>query len=100
MKISWNEIQREPDRWVIIYLGDRVECRERPKYGNRHAVFQWSSIYGWVHYDEHNALDFPDGTIKHFAKWGNEKTGIDEGALRALGWGALIVLAIKAISKL
>ncbi|MCZ6582026.1 MAG: hypothetical protein O6761_02500, partial [Thaumarchaeota archaeon] len=68
--------------------------------GNRHAIFRKDLVYGWVHIDKYNALDFPDGTIKHLAKWGNEKTGVDEGLLRLVGWGALIGLALKAISKL
>ena len=100
MWITWTQILNEPDRWVIINFPDRTECRERPKYGNRHVIFQKGSPFGKVHDDEHNALKLPDGTVNHFAKWGNEKTGIDEGLLRLGGWGALIVIAAKLISKL
>jgi len=50
--------------------------------------------------DQHNATSFPKGTINHLAKWGNEKTGINESALRVVGWGALAVIGIKLLQKL
>ena len=55
------------------------------KYGNRHAKpidNEWLD----VHEDLYNATSFPVGTVNHIAHWAHEKTGINETALRALGW--------------
>lgn len=34
---------------------------------------------GEIHWDEHNATDFPVGTVNHVAKYTEEKTGIPQG---------------------
>ena len=93
--IHISEIQSEPYRWMQTLNG----YREIEKYGNRHAKFidnEWLD----VHWDEYNATSFPTGTVNHLAKWGNEKTGIDEDVLRVVGWGVLIAVGIKLLQKL
>ncbi|MEX0862171.1 hypothetical protein [Nitrosopumilus sp.] len=62
----------------IIRTDGLEEFREKPEFGNRHAIFQPNLNWGEIHYDEHNALDFPNGTLDHLAKYTEEKTGIPE----------------------
>lgn len=67
--------------WVdtsMIRTDGMKEYRELPQYGNRHAIFNPNSEWGEVHYDEHNATNFPVGSIKHLGRYTNEKTGIPE----------------------
>jgi hypothetical protein len=56
--------------------------RELKQYGNRHAIFEPGAEWGIVHIDQHNATDFPTGTLNHLAKFANEKTGIPESAAK------------------
>jgi len=70
-----------PERWIDTSFarGDgKLEFRERPRYGNRHAAFSKGAVWGEIHIDEHNALDFPDGTVNHLAKYTEEKTSIPQ----------------------
>lgn len=82
-------------RWIetsIVRLDGREEFRQRPKYGNLHAIFEKNSEWGEIHTDEHNALDFPNGTVVHLAKYTNEKTSIPEDWAKAgLVVGGLVV---------
>lgn len=84
--IHRSEIIRElGTRWVAdIRLDGKEAYRELPHFGNRHVVFGYGSDYGYVHWDQYNAISQP---ISHLAKWGNETTGISETALRLLGYG-------------
>lgn len=69
------------ERWTgtsIIRSDDLEEFREKPEYGNRHAIFEPGADWGEIHYDEYNALDFPNGTLDHLAKYTEEKTNIPE----------------------
>jgi hypothetical protein len=65
-------------------------------------VFAKGALLGEIHYDEHNATDFPVGTINHASKYVEEKTGIPKG-LVVLGIvlvGAFVtVKALSYISK-
>jgi len=68
-----------PERWSNTSFArndGRREFREKPAYGNRHAVFNRNSSLGEVHVDDHNAIDFPTGTVNHISKYTEEKTGI------------------------
>jgi len=73
------------DRWTdtsIIRFDGREEFREKPEYGNGHAIFELGSEWGEYHIDEHNALDFPQGTLNHTALYVNEQTGIPQTAAK------------------
>lgn len=75
--IHISEISNE--RWEdtsFARFDSKLEFREKPKFGNRHAVFNNGSEWGEVHFDEYNALDFPKGTVDHLAKYTEEKTSI------------------------
>lgn len=68
-------------RWMktsIIRTDGLEEFREKPEFGNRHVIFELDSDWGEIHYDEYNALDFPNGTLDHLAKYTEEKTNIPE----------------------
>ena len=72
-------------RWIetsMVRLDGREEFRQRPKYGNLHAIFEIGSEWGEIHTDEHNALDFPNGTVDHLAKYTEEKTSIPQNLAR------------------
>lgn len=78
-------IQELGTRWIAdIRLDGKEAYRELPQFGNRHVVFEGSSDFGHVHWDQYNAISQP---ISHLSKWGNEKTGINEGFLRLFGYG-------------
>ena len=62
----------------IVRTDGREEFREKPGFRDLHAIFVKGSEWGEVHVDEHNALDFPNGTINHLSKYTEEKTGIPE----------------------
>ena len=96
--ISRTETMRDfGTRWLSDLRFDGKEgFREVESYGNRHAVFDYGAEWGYVHDDQYNATSFPKGTVNHLARWGNEKTGIDEGFLRLVGWAALLYAAYKA----
>ena len=75
--IHISEINTE--RWTdtsIVRLDGKLESREKPQYGNRHAVFNKGSEWCEVHIDEHNVLEFPIGTVDHLAKYMEEKTSL------------------------
>lgn len=95
--ISRSEIMRDyGTRWLgDLRLDGREGFREVESYGNRHVVFDHGAEWGYVHDDQYNATSFPAGTVNHLAKWGNEKTGIGEGLLRLVEWGALLYGAYK-----
>ena len=94
-------------RWVettILRNDGLEEFREKPQYGNRHAVFEQGSDWGEIHYDKHNALDFPIGTTNHLAKYIEEKTGIAENRVKTgiivggiIGFGIAGILLKKRI---
>jgi len=68
-------------RWSetsIVRFDDKREFREKPEFGNAHVVFNHGSEWGNEHVDEYNALDFPNGTIDHLAKYTEEKTSIPQ----------------------
>jgi len=94
-QIHISQITSESERWIRTWDG----YREIEKFGNRHATFidsEWLD----VHWDQYNATSFPTGTVNHLAKWGNEKTGINEDVLRVAGWGALVTVGIKLLQKI
>lgn len=68
----------------------KEEFREKAKFGNRHAVFEKGALWGEVHYDKYNAIDFPVGTVNHFAKYTEEKIGIPQGFV-------ILVIVIVAV---
>jgi len=73
------------DEWYdtsIVRIDGKEEFREKPGYRNRHAIFTKDSEWGEVHVDEHNALDFPQGTLNHTALYVNEQTGIPQTAAK------------------
>lgn len=73
--------QIDPSKWVntsIFRFDGKEEYRELARYGNRHAVFSPNSEWGELHEDQHNATDFPKGTLNHLALYTNEKTDIPE----------------------
>ncbi len=90
-----NLSQMDPEEWINTSLArsdGKIEYRQRPKYGNLHALFEKNSEWGEIHNDEHNALDFPNGTVDHLAKYTNEKTSIPEDwASAGIVVGGLVV---------
>jgi hypothetical protein len=65
------------ERWVNsagLPPDGREHFRELKQYGNRHVVFERNTEWGQIHIDEHNATDFPVGTVNNLAKYTNEKT--------------------------
>ena len=82
-------------RWLntsILRPDGLEEYRERPRYGNRHAIFEQGQDLGDMHYDKHNALDFPHGTLNHISHYVEEKTGVPEKIVK----GGLIVGTIAS----
>jgi len=94
--IHISEILNEPEKWILTrdWFG-KTEYREYEIFGDRDAVFENSSEWGTVHFDQYNATSFPIGTVNHLAKWGNEETGLDEGLLILAGWAGLLYLGKK-----
>lgn len=89
------------NRWTdtSIFRSDgKEEFRELPQYGNRHVVFPRNQEWGEVHYDEHNATDFPAGTLRHLGKYTNEKTGIPED-LATVGIGLAGIYGLYKLLK-
>ncbi len=77
--VSLNEVRNNPEQWIdTSYLRSdgKLEYREKKEYGNRHVVFDDGVFLGSVHIDQHNATDFPIGTVKHFSNYVEEKTHI------------------------
>lgn len=96
-----NRFEIRPDRWTDTtgFPPDGKEhFRELKRYGNRHAVFERGSIWGMVHQDLYNALDFPVGTLNHLAKYTHEKTGISESVAK-IGITALAVYGAFRLFK-
>ena len=93
MRIHRSEIDNV--HWIetsLVRADGKQEFRERPKYGNKHAVFYPNSEWGEVHFDQHNALDFPNGTVDHLAKYTEEKANIPEQIAKVgIVLGALVV---------
>lgn len=83
--ITRSEIMQHPERWFsYIWNGEEI-FREYRKYGNRDARFRpIGSEIGIVHEDKFNAISQP---ISHLAHWVHEKTGVNEGLLRLVGYG-------------
>lgn len=81
-------------RWLntsVLRSDGREEFRELPRYGNRHAIFEQGLDIGNVHYDKHNALDFPEGTLNHISHYVEEKTGIPENLVKGgLVFGSIV----------
>lgn len=99
--IHISEILRESEKWLVTrnWFG-KIEYRELEKFGNRHTIFEKDSEWGTVHHDQYNATSFPEGTINHLAKWGNEKMGLDEALLRLTGWVGLIYVGKKVYDNI
>ncbi len=95
IQIHISQITSESKHWIRTWDG----YREIERFGNRHAKFVDSEWLD-VHWDEYNATSFPIGTVNHLAKWGNEKTSINEDILRVAGWRALVAVGIKLLQKL
>lgn len=56
-----------------------------------------------MHHDDHNAIDFPTGTLDHAAQYTNEQTGLDEGLMKVAIAGGTIYVGyklVKAVAKL
>lgn len=74
------------ERWVNstgLPPDGREHFRGLKQYGNRHSVFERNTEWGQIHIDEHNATDFPVGTVNHLAKYTNEKTGAPKNLAKA-----------------
>ncbi|MFY3741912.1 MAG: hypothetical protein HMLIMOIP_002373 [Candidatus Nitrosomirales archaeon] len=71
----------------------RDHYRERKEYGNRHAIFERGAEWGTAHYDEYNAIDFPNGTFNHAARYTSEKTGVSETAAKVV----LVAIGLIAV---
>jgi len=103
MKISLDEILSNHDRWenTSYFRPDgKIEYRERKEYGNGHAVFDnENSLWGELHTDKFNALNFPIGTIRHIGQYVEEKTGIPEKVTSSGIGVAVAVLAIIVCYK-
>ena len=93
------------ERWIdtsYIRTDGKEEFREKKEFGNRHAVFEKGALLGTVDYDKYNATDVPVGTIKHAAKYTEEKTGIPEGLATlgiVLGLGYIGYKTVKYLAK-
>jgi len=86
--------------WIdtsFIRLDEKEEFRERPQFGNRHAIFSKNSNWGSVHVDNHNAIDFPTGTLDHLSTYTEEKTGIPEQIAKAGIIIAAVIIGAAAI---
>ena len=95
--------QVQNDQWIETspVRGDgKREFRERPKFGNRHAIFPINSEWGEAHIDEYNALDFPNGTVNHLAKYSEELTGIPEAIGRTVLVLGGLILGAKLLQYL
>jgi len=90
-----------PEQWVdtsFARFDGRQEFREKPQYGNRHAIFNPGSDWGEVEVDEYNAADFPNGTLNHLSKYTEEKTAIPQEIAKVgivLGAGYVLYKLIK-----
>ena len=94
-----NRSQISGERWLdtrFLRLDEKEEYRERPQYGNQHAIFENDSEWGYVHTDKHNATDFPNGTLDHASLYVNEQTGISE-TIAKIG---IIAISLYGIYKL
>lgn len=101
MEIPIYRNQLTKDRWQntsILRSDGKEEFRELPEFGNRHAVFERNSDIGYIHIDEHNALDIPFGTIKHATKYVEEKTGIPQW-LTTLAIVGIGIFALVKVGK-
>jgi len=91
------------DRWIdtsFIRTDGKEEFREKPEYGNQHAVFESDTEWGEVHVDEYNAADFPFGTIDHLSKYTEERTGVPETIARGVIVLGGLILGAKLLNYL
>ena len=99
--ISIDEVSSHPEQWVdTSYLrsDDKIEYREKKKYGDRHAVFDNGAYWGEVHYDQYNATDVPVGTVNHFSNYVEEKTGLPQGLVTLATVGLGLYAGYKALT--
>lgn len=95
-----------PERWFNstgLPPDGKEHFRERKEYGNRHAIFERGAQWGTVHVDDHNATDFPVGTVNHLAKYTSERTGMPEAVAKAgIALGAIYLgyRGLKALKLL
>ena len=103
--ITRQEVKEHPERWMNtsdVRSDGKEEYRERKEFGNRHVIFENGALYGIVHHDKYNAIDFPVGTVQHVSNYTEEKTGIPAGLVTlgiVLGSAYLGYKAIKYVSK-
>lgn len=95
--------QVQNGQWVnttFARFDGKTEFRERPAFGNRHAVFNKNSKWGIVHFDEFNALEFPNGTVDHLSRYAEEKTSIPHDIAKAGIIIGSILIGAKLLQKL
>lgn len=98
--ISLDEVRSHPKQWVntsYVRSDDKIEYREKKEYGDRHAVFDKGAFWGNIHYDQDNATDVPVGTVKHFSKYVEEKTGIPKGLVALATVGLSLYAGYKVV---
>ena len=91
------------NRWAetsYLRFDGKREFRERPQFGNVHVIFLKDSEWGNEHVDDFNALDFPNGTLDHFAKYTEEKTTIPHNIAKLGVVFVAIVVGAKLIQML
>lgn len=82
--IRRSEILKHPERWIHYFWNGEEIFRELQPYGNRDVRFKVGAELGYIHEDKYNAISQP---VSHLAHWIHEKTGINEGFLRLVGYG-------------
>lgn len=91
------------NQWIdtsIVRSDGKIEYRQRPTFGNHHAVFDKNSEWGTEHTDEFNALDFPNGTLNHLSRYTEEKTGIPHDIAKVGIILGSILIGAKLLQKL
>lgn len=87
---SMHRNELKESEWVntsIFRWDGKEDYRQFPEHGDGHVVFEPSQEWGDLHYDQYNALDFPNGTLEHLALYIEEKTGISKNQAK----GGLII---------
>lgn len=101
---DWIHIsQIKTHQWMntsLVRSDGKIEYRQRPAFGNNHAVFEPNSEWGLIHNDKFNALDFPNGTVDHLSKYTEEKTGIPHDLAKAGIILGSILIGVKLLQKL